>query len=362
MELYYMLFYTREVLKNMEKYKRYLVPLFFLVLSIIGIIGAGVSMNFVLSELYARFVRNGIFVIALLIPIMAGMGINFAIKVGALAAHTALIIIADNQIYGLKGFLLAILISTVLSVILGNIIGYILNKAKGKEMITSIVIGFLATNLYQLLFMVGYGTIIKAKNSEIMLSRGIGLRNNIDLAEFKKLFDGILTIRVGDTNESLAPVIIIVVVALLVYYISGSRIGHHIKAVGGNINTSQAVGIDTNRVRRIAIVISTVLASLGQIMYIQNIGMLNIYTDHLNIDIFSAAALLVGGATLKNANIRNAFIGVLLFHTLFIVSPLAGQNLFKHAALGEYFRSFLAYGTIVFAFIMNLRYESESKL
>ncbi|HAE91798.1 MAG TPA: ABC transporter permease, partial [Tissierella sp.] len=83
------------------------------------------------------------------------------------------------------------------------------------------------------------------------------------------------------------------------------------------------------------------------------------YTGHLNLDIFSAAALLAGGATFKKANIKNAFIGIFLFHTLFIVSPLAGQNIFKNPALGEYFRSFIAYGTIVFALMINLKNVKE---
>ena len=50
-----------------------------------------------------------------------------------------------------------------------------------------------------------------------------------------------------------------------------------------------------------------------------------------------------------------ALIGVLLFHSLFIVSPQAGQNVFGNPALGEYFRSFIAYGTIAFALVMNMR-------
>lgn len=41
-----------------------------------------------------------------------------------------------------------------------------------------------------------------------------------------------------------------------------------------------------------------------------------------------------------------AFLGVLLFHTLFIVSPKVGINLFGDAQLGEYFRTFVAYGVI----------------
>ncbi|SNT12563.1 hypothetical protein SAMN05446037_104226 [Anaerovirgula multivorans] len=81
----------------------------------------------------------------------------------------------------------------------------------------------------------------------------------------------------------------------------------------------------------------------------------------MNLDIFSAAALLAGGATFKKATIKNAFIGLILFHTLFIVSPLAGQNLFKNPALGEYFRSFIAYGTIIFALMMNMKHEKSRR-
>ena len=54
---------------------------------------------------------------------------------------------------------------------------------------------------------------------------------------------------------------------------------------------------------------------------------------------------------------KSCFIGVILFHALFITSPMAGQNLFHNPSVGEYFRSFLAYGVIVTAIIMNLRNE-----
>jgi simple sugar transport system permease protein len=52
-------------------------------------------------------------------------------------------------------------------------------------------------------------------------------------------------------------------------------------------------------------------------------------------------------------------MGIFLFHTLFIVSPQAGQNLFNNAALGEYFRSFVAYGTIALALIINIKNENK---
>lgn len=343
----------------MKKYRNYFVPLFFLILSLLSIKAAGTSMNFVSSELYSRFIRNAVLVISLLIPIMSGMGLNFSINIGAIAAQIAVIIVIDKQIIGLKGYLLAIAISIILSIIFGNIIGFLLNKAKGREMITSMVIGFLGTSLYQLIFMVGYGTIITPRNKEILLSRGIGLRNTIDCNYFKQLYDGIMMVNIGDVQVSILPIIIIVLIGLVVYYIEHSKLGYHMKAVGKNMNTSEMLGINVDRTRRLSIVISTVLASLGQLMSIQDLGMVSVYTGHLGLGIFAASALLVGGATFKKANLKNAYIGLILFHTLFITSPLAGQNLFKNAALGEYFRSFIAYGTIVFALMINLKNEES---
>lgn len=339
----------------MKKYKEYYVPIFFLLLSILGIIAAKVSINFILGELYARFIRNGIFLFALILPIMAGMGINFSITIGAIAAQISMLLVIDLGILPRWGFLVAVILSIIFSIIFGNIIGFLLNKAKGKEMIASMVIGFLGTNIYQLVFMVGYGTVIRPFNKSILLTHGIGVRSMLDAGEYRSLFRNILPIKIGDMEGSLLPIIIITLVGIIIYFITQTKIGYHISAVGENMITSEKIGIDVNKVRKTSIILSTILASLAQLMFIQNLGVLNVYTGHLNLDIFSAAALLAGGATFKKANIRNAFIGVFLFHTLFIVSPLAGQNMFKNPALGEYFRSFIAYGTIVFTLMINLK-------
>ncbi|QQY79296.1 simple sugar transport system permease protein [Keratinibaculum paraultunense] len=339
----------------MKRYKEYYVPIFFLILSVLGIIASKASLNFILGELYDRFVRNEIFLLALIFPIMSGMGINFSITIGAMAAQMSMLFVIDIGFTPKLGFIIVILLSTVLSIVFGNIIGNLLNKAKGKEMIASMVIGFLGTSLYQIIFMVAYGTIIKPFNKDILLTRGIGVKSMLDIGEFKDLFNNILSIKIGDVKESLVPVIIIIIMGIIVHLITKSKIGYRMNAVGEDMYLAEKVGIDVDKTRKIAIIISTILASLAQIMFIQNLGILNVYTGHLNLDIFASAALLAGGATFKKANIKNAFIGIFLFHTLFIVSPLVGQNIFKNPALGEYFRSFIAYGTIVFALMINLK-------
>ncbi len=68
---------------------------------------------------------------------------------------------------------------------------------------------------------------------------------------------------------------------------------------------------------------------------------------------FAIAALLVGGASVRKATNSQAILGIVLFHTLFILSPLAGKELFGDAVIGEYFRVFVSYGIIAMALAMH---------
>ena len=63
-------------------------------------------------------------------------------------------------------------------------------------------------------------------------------------------------------------------------------------------------------------------------------------------------ALLIGGASVTRASIPNVIVGVILFHLLFLVSPMAGKNLIGSGMLGEYFRQFVSYGVIALALVL----------
>ena len=114
-----------------------------------------------------------------------------------------------------------------------------------------------------------------------------------------------------------------------------------------------ASGIDVDRTRVIAMVLSTVLACWGQLIYLQNIGTFSTYGAHLQIGQFAVAALLVGGASVSKATNKQALIGVTLFHLLFIIAPQAGRELFGDAMVGEYFRVFVSYGVIALSLAMH---------
>ncbi|MFN3691594.1 MAG: ABC transporter permease subunit, partial [Fervidobacterium sp.] len=149
------------------------------------------------------------------------------------------------------------------------------------------------------------------------------------------------------------PFLIVIGLCLVLTFLLRTKLGQDFKAVGQDMHVAQTAGINVNRTRIIAVVISTVLASIGQIIYLQDIGTINTYNSHEQIGLFSIAALLVGGASTRKASIWNAIIGVILFHTLFIVTPSAGNKLFGQPQIGEFFREFIAYAVIAFALAMH---------
>ncbi|MFZ5925494.1 MAG: ABC transporter permease subunit [Bacillota bacterium] len=342
------------------------VPLFFAALCVVGMIAARLDVNFLARELIIRLGRNSFLVLSLLIPVTAGLGLNFGIVIGAMAGQAALVIITHYKMTGLPGFLLAAVIAAPLGILFGWLTGMVLNRAKGREMVTSLILGFFANGLYQLVFLVLVGTLIPMRNPVMMLPSGIGLRNTVDLIEVSyaldraldRVWNGMISFQVGgfQVGPWRVPVMTLLVVAALcvaLSFLARTRLGQQMRAVGQDMHIAEVAGINVNRVRIVAIIISTVLAAWGQLIFLQNIGTLNTYNSHEQVGMFSIAALLVGGATTRRATIWNALVGVLLFHTLFVVSPLAGQAIVGIPQVGEYFRVFVAYGVIAVALALH---------
>ena len=146
-----------------------------------------------------------------------------------------------------------------------------------------------------------------------------------------------------------APVVTILMsVALFFFtgYIMKTKLGQDFRAVGQNRQIAEVLGINVNRTRIIATVLSTVFASWGMIIFLQNMGTVNVYDSHRNIGLFAVASILVGGASTSRASLRNVIVGLILFNAMAIVAPDIGRFVFGEAVMGEYFRSFMQYAAI----------------
>ena len=328
------------------------MPIIFILMSAIAIPLSGCSINYLVQEMLVRLARISFLVLSLIIPIVAGMGLNFGMVLGAMAGQLGLIFISDWGIVGIPGLLLAMIISLPISIFLGWLCGSIMNLAKGREMVTGFILAFFMNGLYMLVVLYAMGSIIPIFNQELLLSRGYGIRNVVGLDGVRQCLDLLIPLKIGGLQIPVFSFMIIGAVSGFIIWFRKTKIGQDMRAVGQDRAVAAAAGIPVERTRIMAIIISTVLAGIGQIIFLQNIGTINTTSSHEQIGMFSIAALLIGGASVTRASIPNVIVGVILFHLLFLVSPMAGKNLIGSGMLGEYFRQFVSYGVIALALVL----------
>lgn len=449
------------------------VVILFVFLCVGATIASKQPLTFVIPELFTRVARNSFIVLSLIIPVLAGMGLNFGIVIGAMAAQVAIFLTTYWGFTGIGGFMLTVALATPIAIFFGFLVGKLFNQMKGAEMIGGLVLSYFAEGLYQLVFLFIFGGVITMNNPKLMIATGVGVKNTIDLKDTVKYsLDTVpmLTIieigfyvvivatvasliikKVKKLDINLKATIFKVAAAVVVYgltfvpaieqflaqdrllllraleivcagtvvwqlckfvyvkliqkkefnvrraavslvlagivygltyvptifnvlivvhlpvmtylCIAGlcffntalmkTRLGQNMRTVGQSRTVANAAGINVDRTRIIAMIFSTVLASWGQLIFLQNVGTFSTYGAHTQVGQFAIAALLVGGASVQKASNKHAITGIILFHTLFIVAPLAGKELFGDPVIGEYFRVFVSYGVIAMALAMH---------
>lgn len=448
------------------------VTVLFVVLCIGSFLVSTYTLPNLFGELFTRIGRNTFMILSLLIPVIAGLGMNFGIVIGAIAAQIAIFLTVLWGFTGFTGILMCVLLCTPMAVLFGYFVGRVFNSMKGTEMIGGLVLGYFSDGLYQFLFLFVMGGVITINNSRLMISSGVGVKNVINLKDnlgyaidnvpmlsiLDVVFYAALVISVGwiiyklikkqnlqlkKVLSRLLPVVVLYglsfipavtafmstprlrllsavelgVLGVALYNVYGiikrlikkergrpakqlfalgiaaavyaltyvpvcfdalmavnlpvltfvfigalcvfipwfmnTKLGQDMRTVGHNRAVATSSGINVNRIRIIAMIMSTVLASYGQIISLQNIGTVATYGSHQQVGLYAIAALLVGGASIQHATVKQALLGVTLFHTLFILAPNAGQQLLGDAQIGEYFRVFVAYGVIALALAMH---------
>ena len=391
-----------------------LVTIIFVAFTLFGfMVSSGVSVGYFFSELSSRVFRNSFLVLSLIIPVLAGLGLNFGIVIGAMSGQVAIAIARYFEMGGISGLLFCFAVAMAAAALCGYFTGRLYNKTRGQEMIASLIVGFFANGIYQFLFLFVVGVVIAVPATHPMIKPdGVGIRMTVDLVPVKQgglkyaldniyqvpFVHALLAVALGlllllavrywlnmrkgrsylNSRSSLivngglclalagaaihammtkselmmvrkVPVVTgLLIIGLCVFtvLIMKTKLGQDFRSVGQSQHTAEVSGINVDRTRIIATMISTVLASWGQIIYLQNMGTLNTYNAHTQIGMFSVAALLVGGASTSKAGITHAIFGTILFNAMFIMSPEIGQSLFGQAILGEYFRTFMVYGVI----------------
>lgn len=451
------------------------VIIMFVLLSIACILISGANISYIAGEVFSRFGRNTCLVLALIIPCMAGLGMNFGIVVGAIAAQISIFWVVHWGFTGISGFLLCAAMSTPMAIFFGWLLGKLFNKTKGAEMIAGLVLGFFAAGLYRLFTLYIIGGVIPFDDPNL-LDRGFGLRNAFDLSGnlkyavddisfltttavlgvvfalatavlalhdkkmgknvntktvAAKLAVAVVAVIFGIAGKFIPPVaemlgknrviledavvlgtcgalvyavvmflmkrpekgskcfgklLTIAAIAVAVFvsnlipgvnkvyrsvriptmtyaviaffaffnnWLVNTRLGQNMRTVGQNRAVATSAGLDVDKTRIIATCISTVLAAWGQLIFLQNLGTFNTVQQQDNVGLYAVAAILVGGANVQKATNKQAIIGVILFHTLFVVAPLAATQLVGDSAISEYIRMFFSYGVIAVSLAMH---------
>lgn len=205
------------------------VPILFVILLIFAVPLSGFSTDYLLNEIITRLGRNSFLVISLLIPVMAGMGLNFGIVLGAMAGQIGLIFMLDWGVVGIPGIVLAMLIGTPIAILLGMLAGMILNRAKGREMVTSMILGFFINGIYQLTILYGMGSLIPIASDKLLLPRGYGVRNAIDLISVRKALDNMWSIEISGVSIPLGVFAIIAALCIFVFWFTRTKLGQDMR-------------------------------------------------------------------------------------------------------------------------------------
>jgi simple sugar transport system permease protein len=188
----------------------------------------------------------------------------------------------------------------------------------------------------------------------------MGVRVTVNLTTVERATDDIFPasvqqLRFGGEYWGEIPIVtlllgVLLLVGIILFF--RTKLGQDLRATGQDPDIAEVAGVNVRRCRIIAVILSMVLAGIGQILYLQNMGTMNTFTQHEQVGFYAIAALLVGGATVVRATVWNAVLGTFLFHTMITVVAVAGRKIAvkydipEPAQVGEYLREFVAFAVI----------------
>jgi simple sugar transport system permease protein len=325
---------------------------FFLVLMLVAIfVLSDISIASLAGDALTRLFMNGVLVLALLPMLNVGMGINYGLPVGILAGLLGMSLAFNYHLNGWLGLGGAMGLAVLIGIIFGYGYAWILNRTRGKEEISGLFSGFCAVFIMNF-----FWAVAPLHNPEMVWPiGGEGLRPSIGLSgHFARVLNDWGSFNLAGVHIPSAGLIFLALMSLFVFWFFNTRSGWAIIAVGENEAFSRFAGLQINRVRTLAVILSTVLAALGICIYAQSFGFLELYESPLNMVFPAASAILLGGSLGGRSTIWQVIIGTFLFQTVYILSgPLANSLLTPQ--LTEICRVIITNGIILYAILYEGR-------
>jgi simple sugar transport system permease protein len=322
-----------------------IIAAFFLVVLFAAII-MKLSIPALIGDILKRFGMNGLLVLAMVPSIQSGTGPNFALPVGIICGLLSIVCGIEFGYTGWSLILFAAAMSLVLAVAVGLLYGKLLNSVKGAEMTIATYTGFSIVALMELGWLM-----IPFQSKKMGWMMGSGLRETIQLdgVEAEEIVNSFLSFKFLGVTVPTGLLLVFFAFCVFIWLFFRTKTGIAISAGGINPKFAQATGLNINRNRVVANVISTVLGAFGIILYAQSFGYAQLYSAPLNMAFPAVAAVLIGGATASRANVFNVIIGLLLYQGLLTASMPVANQLFVGTDLSEIMRMVIQNGIILYA-------------
>lgn len=228
----------------------------------------------------------GIIALGLTVALVQGLFDLSLAAMATLGGYLATKLLADGT---LASPMLAIVLVLVIALAVGAFNGIVVAYGGISAFIVTLAVGSVMT-----------GVVLGISQSQTVLS-GIP--------------DGFLIIGQGRLGPVPAPVVLLVIVAIVLYvFLEQTQVGRHMYAIGGNPETARLSGIAVKKYALLALGISAMCAALGGMIVAANLGVgrpQGVGETYL-LDAFAAA--FIGASTLRPGrfHILGTVIGVLL--------------------------------------------------
>lgn len=335
-----------------------IIILSYLILLTISLKFVNISYIEIINESLVKWVMNGVLVLSLIPMINVGAGRNFGLPIGISAGLIGMCIVLEFKLQGFAGLLISILLGGIIAVFFGYVYSIILNRLKGNEEIVGTFAGFSFIPIMNF-----FWTLAPFKNRQMLYPvGGKGLRPKINLENyFGGVLDNFLEVNIGRITIPLGLIMFFLLLGIIVYVFQKTRMGIAMEAIAENETFVKLSGISINKYRSIAIIFSTVLASIGIIVYSQSYGFIHLYDGPFMMAFPAVSAILIGGAARNKATVFQALFGTYLYQTTFLISvPVANALLIPE--MSEIIRMIVTNGIILYAFLYERRVKVDEKV
>lgn len=312
----------------------------------------GVRLDTSINDVLVRFGMSAIMVLSMVPMIQSGCGLNFGIPVGLIAGMIGAVMSLEFHLTGFTGIFVAMIIGLAVAAVFGYLYGQLLNRVKGDEMIIATYVGFSFVFFMNMMWL-----ILPFRNpASVQGFKGEGLRVTISVEQYwiHQLSD-FLMIKINKyLTIPTGMFITFAIMALLVWLFFKTKTGTAITAVGSNPDFARASGISIDKMRIISVILSTMIAAVGMIVYQQSFGFIQMYNSPLAFVFPSVAAILLGGASVNKASITNVIIGTILFQGILTMTPSVINSAIE-IDVSEIIRIIVSNGMIVYALTRKAR-------